>query len=275
MLTTNEPIALLTDIHANLEALEAIIKDIKRKNIKYIFSLGDIVGLGPNPKECVDILMENNIINILGNNDYYTFLPLDSYRHFKDNHKNDSYKNAIWTKMQLSKEQIDYLRSMPPSVDIKINDNLIALCHFPCDVRYYSHATWEYSGCNTDIFYKTNTDLDLIHFSDKENPCVKSAIKRPIFEGKTVDTYDDVIFGHYHFQRTHHKDENHNTEFHSLNSSGVAIGNKTIYYILYPTEKGYKIEKSRVPYNRRKLLYKLDNIDYPNIDTFNEYVKKK
>ena len=233
MLNFSEPVALITDVHANLEALEAVINDIESKKIKYIFSLGDIVGLGPNPKECMDIIIDKNIINILGNNDYYNIFPFETYRHLKRNPQGDSYKNAEWTKAQLSQEQIDYLKSMPPSIDIKLNDKLIALCHFPCDVRYHSHATWEYLGFNTKVFYATNTENDLKYSLDPVNEGVKSALKNPIFDGKTIDCYDDIIFGHYHFPSIHLNDYKKKTSFYSLNATGVAIENEAIYYLIF------------------------------------------
>lgn len=50
--------AIISDIHANLEALEAVLKDIKSKNIQDIICLGDIIGYGPNPRECLKLAQE-------------------------------------------------------------------------------------------------------------------------------------------------------------------------------------------------------------------------
>ena len=46
--------AIISDIHANLEALEAVLADIKQQGITEIYCLGDIIGYGPNPNECID-----------------------------------------------------------------------------------------------------------------------------------------------------------------------------------------------------------------------------
>lgn len=46
--------AIISDIHANLEALEAVLADIRQQGITEIFCLGDIIGYGPNPCECID-----------------------------------------------------------------------------------------------------------------------------------------------------------------------------------------------------------------------------
>ena len=60
--------ALISDIHGNLEALEAVLADIKKKGITEIFCLGDIIGYGPNPRECIDRVMSCQMC-LLGNHD--------------------------------------------------------------------------------------------------------------------------------------------------------------------------------------------------------------
>ena len=60
--------AILSDIHANLEALEAVLADIASEGVDSIYCLGDIVGYGPNPRECIDRVMSFDL-SILGNHD--------------------------------------------------------------------------------------------------------------------------------------------------------------------------------------------------------------
>ena len=61
--------AIISDIHGNLEALEAVLADIRQQGIKEIFCLGDIIGYGPNPRECIDLVIQNCQVTILGNHD--------------------------------------------------------------------------------------------------------------------------------------------------------------------------------------------------------------
>lgn len=274
MIALREKAALITDIHANDEAFKAILEDIKKRKINYTFSLGDLVGLGPSPSECVDLAMKNGIINILGNNDCYCILPLETYSHLKGQTSSESYQNAVWTKEQLNKKQLDYLRNMPPSIDIKMNGKKIGLCHFPVDSRYFPRAVWSYEVDGTAILDCTNTSRDEKHNIDPNNKGIILANKKPIFEGKTTKDYDAIIFGHYHFERHDYKSNGNSTNFHSLNASGVAIDDYAIYYILSPSKKGYHIQKIKVPYNKEKLYDKLDSISYPRKDTFKEYIMK-
>ncbi len=60
--------ALISDIHSNLEAFEAVLADIRSQGITEIFCLGDIIGYGPNPRECIDLVMKCQMC-LLGNHD--------------------------------------------------------------------------------------------------------------------------------------------------------------------------------------------------------------
>jgi len=60
--------AIISDIHSNLEALQAVLSDIDSRGIKEIICLGDIIGYGPNPRECIDLAKKFKV-TILGNHD--------------------------------------------------------------------------------------------------------------------------------------------------------------------------------------------------------------
>jgi predicted phosphodiesterase len=60
--------ALISDIHSNLEALDAVLADIAALKVETIYCLGDIVGYGPNPRECLERVMQFDIC-LLGNHD--------------------------------------------------------------------------------------------------------------------------------------------------------------------------------------------------------------
>lgn len=64
--------AILSDIHSNLEALTAVLDDISKRGITEIYCLGDVVGYGPNPVECLDLVIEKIRWSVLGNHDYAT-----------------------------------------------------------------------------------------------------------------------------------------------------------------------------------------------------------
>ncbi|MSR30215.1 MAG: metallophosphoesterase [Gemmataceae bacterium] len=89
-------IAIISDIHGNLEALQAVLKDIESQGVKNIFCLGDIVGYGPNPCECLDLVEKNCSMTLLGNHDNGALFDPDGF--------NPSAEKAIfWTRAQLEK----------------------------------------------------------------------------------------------------------------------------------------------------------------------------
>ena len=57
-------LAILSDIHGNLDALIAVLKDIEGQQVDDIYCLGDIIGYGPNPRECVEKCMNLSLIHI-------------------------------------------------------------------------------------------------------------------------------------------------------------------------------------------------------------------
>ncbi len=85
--------AIISDIHGNLEALQAVLADIKAKGIQEIYCLGDIVGYGPNPRECLDLIMNCPMV-LLGNHDQGALFDPEGF--------NPSAERAIfWTRNQL------------------------------------------------------------------------------------------------------------------------------------------------------------------------------
>ena len=60
--------AIISDIHGNIEALQAVLADIQQRGIDEIYCLGDVIGYGPNPRECIDLVMDTHMC-LLGNHD--------------------------------------------------------------------------------------------------------------------------------------------------------------------------------------------------------------
>jgi len=105
--------AVIADIHANLEAFEAVLKDSKEQGCTHHAFLGDFVGYCADPKACVDIVRAMNAPCVKGNHDEYcsTDLPLDGF-----NPK--AAKMVEWTRNQLTQDDrrwlhnLDYVRTV-------------------------------------------------------------------------------------------------------------------------------------------------------------------
>lgn len=114
-----ERIALISDVHGNLTALEAVLEDIDARGISRIFNLGDYVGKGPRGREVIDLCRERCEVNIIGNWD--DFLP-NPDREF------DS-KALAWWLAQLSDGQGEWLRGLPFSYDFLMSGRRVRLFH--------------------------------------------------------------------------------------------------------------------------------------------------
>lgn len=86
--------AIISDIHGNLEALQAVLSDIDRQKVDQIACLGDIVGYGPNPCECVKLVRDRCQLVLLGNHDQGALFDPDGF--------NVGAERAIrWTRAQI------------------------------------------------------------------------------------------------------------------------------------------------------------------------------
>ena len=125
-------IALIADIHGNLEALESILEDIKTQNIDEIICLGDTIDIGPNSKECIDLLIENNIKSVLGNHEIYLLKGTD----FDFSIVGEEKEHYKWVKDSLTDEEINYIDNCPLYYEIDINyddssfNKKYILCHY-------------------------------------------------------------------------------------------------------------------------------------------------
>ncbi|TWT82068.1 phosphodiesterase [Planctomycetes bacterium CA13] len=111
--------ALISDIHGNYDALTAVLADIRTVNVDDIYCLGDIIGYGPNPCECLDSVMKEAKLTILGNHDQAALFDPEGF--------NPMALQAIyWTRDQLdngpgSPDQVnarwDFLGELPRQID--------------------------------------------------------------------------------------------------------------------------------------------------------------
>jgi protein phosphatase len=115
-----EKIAIISDIHSNLTALEKTLEDIKQRGITRIFWLGDIISKGINSHKCIELVKENCEIVLQGNCDYSFSIDLP------EDKQGQAYK---WNKSLLTKEDINYLQSNQFTHEFYMSGSLIRLFH--------------------------------------------------------------------------------------------------------------------------------------------------
>lgn len=101
-------IAVISDIHSNLAALKRALEYIQSEKPDKIVCLGDIVGYGPRPNECIELIRENCQISLMGNHDHAVLGLTDTY------HFNQYAREAInWTRRTLIVQNKSYLENLP------------------------------------------------------------------------------------------------------------------------------------------------------------------
>jgi predicted phosphodiesterase len=106
MISTNMRILVVSDIHANFTALEAVIQDAG--SFDRVWCLGDVVGYGPQPNECIRRLREFPLVCLAGNHDLGVAGKTEV-----DDFTGNAQQVIIWTRQQLTGPYLDWLRSLP------------------------------------------------------------------------------------------------------------------------------------------------------------------
>jgi len=100
--------AIFSDIHSNLEALEAVVTDARERRCTHFVCLGDVVGYNASPRECIERVRELDCPVVKGNHDEQAAFPASSERF------NELAERAInWTREHLSEQDKEWLRSLP------------------------------------------------------------------------------------------------------------------------------------------------------------------
>jgi predicted phosphodiesterase len=170
-------IAILSDIHSNLEALEAAFEDLQHHEIDVIYCTGDLVGYASNPNEVISLLQQNNVRCLLGNHDYACIDP----RAVEDMVRN-ARLTIDYTIKALFPEHFDFLKELPSF----INENGVWFTHgLPpdsfdeyVDTQSKQELLTAFASFNEKVAFVGHTHLIEI-YELTEN----GKIEEPIFDG--------------------------------------------------------------------------------------------
>jgi len=119
-----EKLAIISDIHGNLEALKAVLYDIKERGIDKVICLGDIIAKGTNQHQCIELIKNNCNVVLQGNCDEYFTRDIDL-----SNKSKQDIKRITWNKNKLTKEDVEYLRGLPYCFEFYMSGRLVRLFH--------------------------------------------------------------------------------------------------------------------------------------------------
>lgn len=239
-------IALISDIHGNLEALESILEDIKTQDIDDIICLGDSIDIGPNSKECIDLLIDNNVKSVLGTHEICLLKGTD----FESSIVGEEKEYYKWTKKLLTDKEINYIKKCP--------------LYYEINIKYEeSKANKKYILCH----YLINNEKDIYPFE-------KNHLKNDINLWKKYNDDNITYFiGYIHdsfninevegISEDYIEDDKTLTNIEIIDSAGCTKDEYTSYMIL-DIAKNINMQKRKIKYNREKFVNKLLSVEFPN-----------
>ena len=119
-------LALLSDIHGNLTALEAVLLDLAAEGIEQMVCLGDVAAFGPQPVDVLERLQALNIPVVMGNTDAWL---LDPQPHAKRDEQTSIVNEIeLWGAAQLTAVHRQYLQTFQPTISISLAADVELLC---------------------------------------------------------------------------------------------------------------------------------------------------
>lgn len=159
-------ILVISDIHANLTALEAVLQDVG--SIDAVWCLGDLVGYGPDPNECIELIRNlPNLRCLLGNHDAAALQRID-LKTFNQ----EAGISAIWTRENLKESSLKYLESLPEKLSVS---DYVTIAHGSPRNPVWEYLLDVFSAWENFKYYETqlclvgHTHVPLI-YSDSGKP---------------------------------------------------------------------------------------------------------
>lgn len=251
-------IAIISDIHGNLEALKSVLNDIERKNICKIYCLGDIIAKGSHPEECINLIKNKCEVVLKGNCDEYFTSDIDL-----TSKTSEEINRINWNKNKLSDESKKYLASLPFCYEFYLSGRLIRLVHaHPEKIDKFAGNIDSISNIFSLVLPSNNTiseqKADVLIYGHIHTPYVQKMYNRYIINSGSVGNAIDVF-------RNKEKDGN---------TKNTTVAN---YLILSGTldsrniDETFSFELVSVPYDiEKEINNSSDNIE---LDSYSEELR--
>lgn len=199
-----ERIAIISDIHGNMPALKAVLKDSEDKQVTEIYCLGDLVGKGPDSELVVDLIREHCNIVVRGNWD-------------ENIATHSEWQTMKWHQAVLGEERLAYLRSLPFQHDFYLSGQRVRLLHASPEsvhVRVYQSDPLEkrlamfQNTKETGGFLNTENQPDIVGYGDIHWSFVQYLREKTLFNtgsvGNSLERPDAsyvILEGHLHSEK--------------------------------------------------------------------------
>lgn len=233
-------LGIITDIHNNLTALDAVVKRLQEIKCDKIICCGDIIGIGPYPEETVQYMMQiPDLIAVRGNHEKYLLEGMpDDYPNY-ENMGFEEMRHHKWEHSLLSEKSISFLKKLPYRVDVA------------------------YEGFNISVMhYCMDNERNYINY--KMNPS-ESELKNMFADVNS----DIVIYGHNHCRNICKSDK----LYINVGSLGCPAQDKNLARagILEIENGNAEIYPIDVEYNVNNVISSIDEINYPDSDNIKKF----
>ncbi len=268
-------IAIISDIHGNLEALKETLKDIKKRKVDKIICLGDIVAKGVHPKECLELIKENCDVVLQGNCD----------AHFSMEHKNldqlpeQEQKRIKWNQSLINKEDREYLQKLPFSYEFYMSGSLVRLFHATPTVNNRAILNVDSIETKYKMFLPSENTIsqnvaDVVIYGHIHHPYMDKIYNKTIINIGSVGNSFDVI-------RNKAKDSNvlETTKSNYLIIEGEYNSKEynseiAFQFIKVPYNIEKELEDENINIERENYRYELTEGMYRDMTKINENFKK-
>lgn len=230
-------IAIITDIHGNASALDAVLSDIdNRKAVEHIYCLGDMVGIGPDSNEVLDMLFSRNDLSMITGNHDEAILTLAKGQEYPKSHSQVR-EHHQWLLDRLDKSFIPKLEKLPRTIRQNINNHSILFVHYQI-----KHG-------------QINDHISKDPFSSIVSPSVEN------LETLFAENEEDLIcFGHHHPIHYYFGEKSI-----YLNPGSLGCNDKPIapYALIDITKGGLVINLEKIRYDNSSFLESYHKLQVP------------
>lgn len=164
-------IGIISDVHGNINSLEAVLKELENAKIQKIICLGDFIGGAAKSEEVIQKIMQikDKCICVMGNREKYIIEGLPETVHNKKKVSQEQIERYKWTKSHLSDESIEYIYKLPKEIIYEIEGKKIYIAHYPMnkDGSFKKHIKMASSKENEEMFSEINADIYLYGHTHK------------------------------------------------------------------------------------------------------------
>ncbi|CAM4481677.1 metallophosphoesterase family protein [Paenibacillus tarimensis] len=184
-----DQIAIISDIHGNMPALEAVLKDIEERGVQTIFCLGDLIGKGPSSDAVVDLIRHRCEQVIQGNWDDFITRPCES-------------ETLKWHQRLLGEERLAYLAALPFSIEFMMSGKLVRLYHASPRSLYERTQPWDSLDQRLSLFEgselcPSHSAAELAGYGDIHNAYLQHLNGKTLFNVGSVGNPLDITQASY------------------------------------------------------------------------------